>query len=299
MWHKRKHKVQYPVIAEPKYDEIRVHVKLDFDHKVIDEANYFELKGISYLSYAGKPLNNLEVLTEQLRDFAIDYARLFGGIPLELDCGFEVNGNFNDSYRWVRSKTVPPELVDASLKMIVFDLPLDTRDYSARRYSIQQTVRAYNNYVLSGVQSQPQIIVCVPSKVCETPEEVDAAYETARAEGLEGLMVKNPHGLYQRGKRTDDWLKMKPEDDADGIVVEILRAVSITGEPLNRAGSIRIRMEDGSEACPHGIPHELGEDMWSDPEKYIGQWAEFRFMERDRQGGYRHPVFGRLREAKQ
>jgi hypothetical protein len=38
--------------------------------------------------------------------------------------------------------------------------------------------------------------------------------------------------------------------------------------------------------------------MYANPEQYIGQWCEFKFMERDRAGGYRHPSLVRLREAK-
>jgi ATP-dependent DNA ligase len=120
----------------------------------------------------------------------------------------------------------------------------------------------------------------------------------ARERGFEGLMVKSLQHLYEAGKRTAGWLKVKPSDDADGIITELHEAVSEAGEPLGRTGSITIKVEDGSTATPHGIAHELGREMHEHPERFIGQWAEFKFMERDRQGGYRHPVFNRLREAK-
>jgi len=104
--------------------------------------------------------------------------------------------------------------------------------------------------------------------------------------------------LYERGKRTYGWLKLKPEDDADGIITGINQAFSETGEALGRAGSVDVLCADKSKASPSGIPHPLGRDMWENPQKYLGQWCEFRFMERDRQGGYRHPNFHRIREAK-
>ena len=72
----------------------------------------------------------------------------------------------------------------------------------------------------------------------------------------------------------------------------------IAGALEDHPGVRHVKVEDGSEASPHGIAHDLGRDMHENPEKYIGQWAEFKYMERDRQGGYRHPVFYRLREAK-
>jgi ATP-dependent DNA ligase len=129
---------------------------------------------------------------------------------------------------------------------------------------------------------------------------LDLRFTEVRERGLEGLMVKDLRGEYVAGTghRSDWWLKMKPESEADGKIVGVNRAVSIEGVPLDRAGSIDVLCEDGSTASPAGIAHELGEDMWAHPEKYIGRWIEFKYMERDRQYGYRHPSFTRFREDK-
>ncbi|MRU34910.1 ATP-dependent DNA ligase, partial [Xylella fastidiosa subsp. multiplex] len=42
-------------------------------------------------------------------------------------------------------------------------------------------------------------------------------YEEKRAEGHEGLIVKDPQGIYKRGKKSG-WWKLKPECEADGII---------------------------------------------------------------------------------
>src|SRR5574337_1473028 len=82
--------VQYPVWVEPKIDEIRCHF----------------IVGTGFISYAGKPLHNLE-----------NYIPLFERLChehylTELDMGGEVNGSFNDTYRFVRSKKgVPDDLI--------------------------------------------------------------------------------------------------------------------------------------------------------------------------------------------
>jgi ATP-dependent DNA ligase len=120
----------------------------------------------------------------------------------------------------------------------------------------------------------------------------------ARARGYEGLMVKSMQGMYEAGKRTYGWLKVKPDNDADGVIVALHEAHAQDGTALGRVGSATIDVDDGSTATPHGISHDLGRDMFENPAKYIGQWVEFKFMERDRRGGYRHPTFRRLREAK-
>lgn len=110
-------------------------------------------------------------------------------------------------------------------------------------------------------------------------------------------MAKTLDHLYER-KRSFNWMKVKPSDDIDGKIERLNEARSEAGEPLGRVGSVDVMMPDGSVASPAGFPHELGRLMWENPEQYIGQWLTFNYMERDRQGGYRHPTFERFREDK-
>jgi ATP-dependent DNA ligase len=137
-------------------------------------------------------------------------------------------------------------------------------------------------------------------------KDVQVLYAECRRRSVEGVMVKLPGHLYQR-KRTHDWYKLKPEETHDGRITGVIEAVCgkdqpelglSVGDKLGRTGSVTVQLEDGSIAAPHGIPHTLGRAMHENPEKYIGRWCEFSCMEVDRQGGYRHPVFKRLREDK-
>lgn len=268
---KKKRPFSYPLIAEDKIDGIR----LDVRHKV---------HGLEVLSYAEKPLYNLDQWLEPL------YAAMARHNLSKVDCEVQVNGNFDDTYRYCRSKKgVPADLKDAEIVVYVLDLP-DLAD--------QQFVLRLDN-VVDMLHSLPLNFKSVPHVEVNSDEEADAAYADARARGVEGIMYKSPEGLYYEGGRTWDWMKRKPEETHDGKITEILQAHSIHKEPLDRAGSVRVVLEDGTTADPSGIPHRLGADMFLHPEKYIGQWCEFTCMERDRAGGYRHPIFKRMREAKQ
>lgn len=272
-WTERKHKMTYPAWVEIKVDEIRCHV-------LVQDGT------VTYLSYAGKLLYNLS-------EFDNVWAALATQTGLnEFDCGFEVNGNFNDSYRWVRSKNgAPPELAETPKRFILFDLPeLQGMSFNDRMFH-------RHNTVVQGIALDMPIFEPAGSWAHEEAS-VEEMFTVARSRGYEGLMVKSLDHTYERGKRTNGWLKVKPEDDADGVILELHEAISEEGTPLGRTGSVTILVEDGSKATPHGIAHDLGRDMHEHPEKYIGQWAEFKYMERDRQGGYRHPVFSRIREAK-
>ena len=119
-------------------------------------------------------------------------------------------------------------------------------------------------------------------------------------------MVKVLDGLYER-KRSWNWYKLKPEDTHDGKIIGLHEAVCGKDQPelglskgdmLGRIGSVTVRLEDGTTATPHGIPFALGEEMLNNPTYYLDRWVEFTCMERDRQGGYRHPIFKRIREDK-
>lgn len=285
VYSEHKHKLVHPVVAEVKYDEIRLHVR--------------RIPGdVLFLSYSGKPLHNLAPWANQFAELMSEH-----DIP-DLDCGVLVNGNFNDSYRWTRSSSgIPPEKLDKKtgrvapalaiemVEFMLFDQPGMAGPYSHRRDLLLDLCGlSIADYGLP--MRRPQ------SWVVGSEAELDRKFVEVREGGDEGLMVKTLDHLYECGKRIDGWLKMKPEDKVDGRITGINQAFSIAGEPLDRAGSIDVVCEDGSRASPSGIAHALGRLMLANPQDYIGQWCEFSFMERDRAGGYRHPSFGRLREAK-
>lgn len=277
-------KLQYPVFVEPKADEIRVHVRVDVVAKTVQ-----------YMSYAEKPLYNLEFANHAFLE-----AAQFAGV-YEFDCGFSCNDSFDDSRSYVRSsKNFPPRLRSAKLLFYVYDLPTSPLPYMQRRCLIDNLVGWCE---CSGIEH----LVQLPAYLAGSEADVLQFYTEFRELSYEGAMVKGMDHLYQLGKRSQDWLKLKPEETADGKIIGVVEAVAtvdnpatgvIVGDPLGRVGSVIVRMEDGSEARPHGIPHELGRTMLLAAELYIGEWCEFAFMERDTQGGYRHPVFRRIRDAK-
>lgn len=275
---------QYPVMVEAKADEIRCRVFKS------------EWGGILFESYAEKPLHNMELL-------ATAFQLVFKQMQItELDVGILVNGNFNDSYRWVRSaKGFPQEKFDKKsgktapaldygmVQVIVFDVPESTDQY------IDRMIVA--DFAASGLRQYGVAAVRPARELCGSPEEVMACYAQYREAGYEGAMAKTLGHTYER-RRTFEWMKIKPKETFDGKITGFNEAVSETGAPLGRVGSINVECADGSTASPAGIAHGLGRTLWEDQAKYIGQWIEFSAMERDRQGGYRHPIYDRFREDK-
>jgi ATP-dependent DNA ligase len=269
----RKHKVKYPLMAEIKLDEIRLDIRREHG------------EGILFRSYADKPLYNLHQFAESWLTAMADSDHM------RLDTGVLVNRSFDDTYRYVRSsKGVPTELLGSRIEFLLFDDPYMSLPFSERM--------VYLDGVAKFLCSRGLPVIRPPRCEVQSEEEVFKLYGNARDEGYEGLMLKTYDHKYELGKRTAGWLKVKPEEDADGIITAINQAHSMEGTPLDRAGSVHVVFEDGSECDAGGIEHELGRLMLANQAMFIGQWCEVQYMERDRQGGYRHPRFHRLREGK-
>jgi len=308
----RKHTVKFPCIAEVKYDEIRVHVKYHADWPQPASGPNVEMGVVEFLSYAGKPLYNLELYSHIFLKFFRE-----SGLT-ELDMGVEVNGNFNDSYRWVRSKNGYPQekydkasgktfqaLNSGMVQWFLFDLPESPQPYVGELRDLGAlgtlTPISRTHDILRAKQhlSKLGLNVNIPkSRMVHDTAGLEHYFQQMREAGYEGLMVKSLSHTYEKGKRVDGWLKMKPEEEADGVIARVNQAHAEDGTPHNRAGSIDVVLEDGSVASPAGLEHGLAADMWAHPEKYLGRWIQFKYMERDRAGGYRHPSFVRFREDK-
>lgn len=284
-----KPRFQYPIVIEVKADEIRCHVLLDRDI-------YGTAVGVQYLSYAGKPLHNLGMFTDAFLKFFQHTGYR------ELDIGIEVNGNFNDSYRWTQSSSgipqekldkktgkVSPALFPEMVKILLFDLPEVAEEFRHRLVYIDNAACNLRFYDLNATRPV--------RRICWNYAEVMSTYAEYRALGHEGAMGKTLDHLYER-KRSFNWMKIKPKEFLDGVITGINRAHSLEGVPLDRAGSVAVRFEDGSTADCGGLKHAFAAAIYADPSSVIGEWCECERMEADRAGGSRHPIFKRLREAK-
>ena len=287
-------KLKFPLWGEQKHDEIRCRVL----YMPGSDIGLFE-PWVKYESYAGGTLYNMEEFTPKFMAYFNDPRTVYR----ELDIGIEVNGNFNDSYRWVRSsrgkptekldkKTgkVAPALYSHMVQIILFDLPESKAAFSNR---LVARIGERHRLCVHGIKASIPI-----GQELLRDEDIDRWFLACRNNGLEGAMYKEYDHKYRRGKAVGGWFKMKPSDTIDGVVTGVNQAVSDSGVPLDRAGSVNVRMADGSTASPAGFQHKLAYLIWQNPGLYIGQWLEFDYMERDRAGGYRHPTFKRFREAK-
>lgn len=172
----------------------------------------------------------------------------------------------------------------------------------------------------------------VSDKITKTPRyiinSVDEAYEyynKFRERGLEGAMVKDPNGFYDK-KKSYSWLKMKAEESEDLPIVGVFQ-----GEPMTKyehcLGGIIVRRENGvNVSVGGGFTDQQREELWelwkadakelrilpdcgpkgvfvqpTEPlinGKLISRLAEIRYHEETPDGSLRHPRFLRFRDDK-
>jgi len=92
---------------------------------------------------------------------------------------------------------------EVPIKFVIFDLlwlqgqTLLNRPLGERRQALEALAPLPPGFVLARIMQ------------VSSPEEIDAAFDAARARGNEGLMIKDPASPYTPGRRGLTWLKLK------------------------------------------------------------------------------------------
>ncbi|WPJ53872.1 DNA ligase [Klebsiella phage RCIP0069] len=196
----------------------------------------------------------------------------------------------------------------AHLKVVLYDIiPLDIIE-SGDDYNVMTLLRLEHVKVALPVLQDhfPEVEWCLSeSHEVYDMDELDALYRQKREEGHEGLVVKDPRGIYKRGKKSG-WWKLKPENEADGVVVGIN-----WGTPgLANEGKVigfEVLLESGRVVSANNISQALMEEFtraveatadhyegsYTNP--YEGWACQIKYMEETPDGSLRHPSFDKWR----
>jgi DNA ligase-1 len=116
--------------------------------------------------------------------------------------------------------------------------------------------------------------------------------------GFEGLMVKSTHYPYL-DDRTHHWLKVKPSNEIDAEVVEILEG---EGKHQGKLGAILCKAKIGNKEVlfrvGSGFTDSQREYFFENPEEIVGKIVEVQYQELTKDKIPRFPVFKRIRKDK-
>lgn len=304
--------------AEVKYDGVRLNIPVFPDGET------------QWLSRESKPLPSLEWMNSELGNAWTQadwrwFLRQAGyeGLGLMIDGEVMVKGvDFNTSSglirtKWLkpnndmfaecwtgRGKKVPFWVARSKLQVVVYgviDLPTiesgaEGPIHSVNRLRTEALVPMLNKYF-------PEIEwVLSESHTVFDLESLRSLYEEKRAEGHEGLVVKDPLCKWKRGKKSGMW-KMKPEDTIDGTVCGLVWGTQGKANEGKVIG-FEVLLEDGMVVNACGLTEEQKDEFTlavktqelnGDNHAYHGWQAEVLFMERFSDGSLRHPSFNKWR----
>lgn len=298
------------LIADIKYDGVRGNIVVD------NTADSMWLSRVSKTIPALEHLNGFDSRWQRLlKDdrcifpdgFMLDGELMVKGVDFNTGSGllrtkwlkqtnyvYSTSEWFHDE--WKKNKQ-PFELAEDRLKVILYGvMPFDSM-VSGETYEVMNLLmREHVKAMLPVLREHFPEIEWDISESYEVYEmvELNALYEKARADGHEGLVVKDPLGFYMRGKKSGHW-KMKPECDADGVIVGLN-----WGTPgLANEGKVigfEVLLESGRVVSANNISQALMDEFTNtvniEGEKfYDGHACQVAYMEETPDGSLRHPSF--------
>ncbi|QOV07439.1 DNA ligase [Klebsiella phage 066053] len=304
------------LIADTKHDGVRGNICVD------NTANSAWLSRVSKTIPALEHLNGFDQRWQQLlKDdrwifpdgFMLDGELMVKGVDFNTGSGllrtkWTKKGNFDYHTDPMAPLKVPFELDTKHLKVVLYDIiPLDIIE-SGDDYTVMTLLRLEHVKVALPVLQDhfPEVEWCLSeSREVYDMDELDALYREKREEGHEGLVVKDPRGIYKRGKKSG-WWKLKPENEADGVVVGLN-----WGTPgLANEGKVigfEVLLESGRVVSANNISQALMEEFTAEVKRqedeevnpYEGWACQIKFMEETPDGSLRHPSFDKWRGAEE
>lgn len=211
---------------------------------------------------------------------------------------------------------LPFYLSSTKLKVVLYDIiPLDIIE-SGDDYNVMTLLRLEHVKVALPVLQDhfPEVEWCLSeSHEVYDMDELDALYRQKREEGHEGLVVKDPRGIYKRGKKSG-WWKLKPENEADGVVVGLnwgtpglanegkvigFEVLLESGRVVSANNISQALMEEFTKtvllSASNAEWHNANEDAQLLPNPYEGWACQIKYMEETPDGSLRHPSFDKWR----
>lgn len=196
---------------------------------------------------------------------------------------------------------------DADASDAVFNLfdAVPLKDFLKGKYNVPQIKRSEDLRDLMGYFRECENIQLLDYKEVdldtnEGKETLDFMRDEAAKLGLEGVMVKDANALYEC-KRTDAWLKIKPNITVDLTVIAVEEG---TGRNEGRLGAIVCEGMDNGKYIQvnvgSGFSDIQRDDFWTGRNDVIGHTAEVKadVITQNQDGSYslRFPRFIRFRD---
>jgi DNA ligase-1 len=118
-------------------------------------------------------------------------------------------------------------------------------------------------------------------------DDIKRLHDGYVAEGYEGVMIKDPAAPYRFG-RGYEVMKLKAFHDAD---LKIKSLEEGTGKHVGKLGSVTVEFNGVDVRVGSGFSDEQRDEVWRDPDGFVGRMIEVRYQEVTPDGSLRFPTF--------
>lgn len=284
-----KHKWDYAWMIEPKFDGLRCWIVVE-NHKA------------RAYSRNGKPLWNMKVILDEVEEAGFDKYILDGEVYTK---------DWNSSMSITkRSTKVHPDM--DKLNFHVWD-SLNFEELNTTWKNSQNIIHKVYSSVSNQDRKEHRLwpwtvlksehVQIVDHKWVSSNEQLQEAYLEFLVQGYEGAILKDPKGTYEGGRRSPNWLKIKPWTDAD---LTIIGSYPGEGKHLGRIGGLILEGKVEWNDMEYSVHTEVGTGF-NDEEReafqqmselgtLVGKIVEIKFQDITVEGSCRFPVYHRLRE---
>jgi len=238
------------VIIEPKFDGIRACFK--------DGA---------LLSYSGKPIFNAEPILKELK-----HVRLAKGDFIDGEL-WSKSGGWEKTISVMKASKSKRELED--IRFYMFDLVIQ-RDHVA----LIQRKKTLRHLWLTK-KKQWEYLQHVEWDLAESQQNFFQTYQMHLRQGYEGTMIKNMSSRYEWGKRSGLWLRLKPTQTEEVIVVGMKEGLGKYKETL---GALVCRDKNGKKIHVSGMSDAQRAEFWKRRYGMKGATVEVKFFKRTQKG---------------
>lgn len=198
------------------------------------------------------------------------------------------NMEFNMSGGKIRSHSVTPDA-----KLFVFDcINAPNLPFNARYY---QLLNIGEEQGWSTSLAKPSTITVVRHRTFTNLVEMKQICGKALYAGYEGLVLKDPNGVYER-KRSKAWLKVKQVLDEDCPIIGFFEG---EGKYENMLGGVIVRRKNGYESkVGGGFSDTLRSYIWNHQREFLGKHIEIHYQEDTPDGDFRQARFKKFRPDK-
>jgi DNA ligase-1 len=280
-------KARFPAWHDIKYDGVR-------GFYLSDDPGFFSRKGLS-----------LEVppsLDRLIRDFLEDAKAFYEceeGEELLLDCEIvPLSGGFKDVMSQVRASKRGAEEGTTGIRIIdiitkaEYEAGKSNNDQEARRADLEEMTKEFWFKKYAGY------IKLTEGRNVEDEEEAAEFYAEVLRNGGEGTMHKHYEDFWE-AKRSDSWLKLKPAEEIEGIIVGYKEGAKHS-KWEGFLGAVLVEIPGGVVVSVDGMTDDVRTYIHNHRKELLKETAELLYHEKTPDGSLRHPRFkpGFIRDDK-